>query len=213
MSQPAIDGLATIATYDCRDFEFTHLQSPLFHDVLEVSVARLASWSSLCLVSRVRVCRHRAAPFRGRMSSARDGRAAAVQPPAPDLNLVALVIEIFGLGRDDLEVVIPPTDVTVGKETQVVFGRVDRLILLHGLVLEDAQRREIVLDLLESGKGRLAIVGDGCVVMRARRFRLRMAAAPVKDSLTRGEAYRPQPARPVEPGVERAALEPCHPVQ
>jgi hypothetical protein len=40
MRQPAIDGLATIATYDCRDFKFPHLQFPLFHDVLEVSVAR-----------------------------------------------------------------------------------------------------------------------------------------------------------------------------
>src|SRR5271170_4987567 len=91
---------------------------------------------------------------------------AGVHPSSSNLNLIALVIEIFGLCRDDLEVVVPTADVTVGKDTQVILCRIDRLVLLLGLALEDSQRREVVFDLLKRGEGCLAIIGDGRIVLR-----------------------------------------------
>jgi hypothetical protein len=45
-----------------------------------------------------------------------------------------------------------------------------RLVLMLGLPFEDSQRREIILDLLERRQRRLAIVGNGCIVLRASRF-------------------------------------------
>ena len=39
------------------------------------------------------------------------------------------------------------------------------LVLLRGLLLEDAEGDEVVLDLLEGGEDGLAVVGDGRVVV------------------------------------------------
>ena len=93
------------------------------------------------------------------------------------------------------------------------MGRINRLVLLLGLAFKDAQSRQIVLDLLKRCQGRLAIVSNSRVVLCTRRFSLRMAASAIEEGLINGEAYGPKPARPVEPGIECAALESGDPVE
>ena len=64
------------------------------------------------------------------------------------------------------------------------LARLDRLVLHRVLLLEDAQRRELVLDLLERGEHRLAIVGDRGVVGRARLGGPAPARAPKSSSVS-----------------------------
>jgi hypothetical protein len=47
--------------------------------------------------------------------------------------LIALVVEILGLGRYDLEVIIAAADIAVGEDPQGILGRINRLVLLPGL--------------------------------------------------------------------------------
>ena len=69
---------------------------------------------------------------------------------------------------------IDATSVAVHKYTKGFFGRSGRTVLLLRLSCENAQDGKIVLDLLKSGKGRLAVIcnvpiigSHGCLFGRA----------------------------------------------
>src|SRR6185437_6139392 len=64
--------------------------------------------------------------------------------------------------------------------------RLDRLILHIVLLLEDAQRGEVILDLLEGDEHGLAVAGHGRVVRGARPAYLRPARAEVDERVARG---------------------------
>ena len=76
------------------------------------------------------------------------------------------------------------------------FARGAHCVLLHlRFLLEDAQRGEVVLDLLEPGELGLAVLGDGRIVGRDRLLGLRAAQARVEDRLRERRADRPEAAR------------------
>src|SRR6266436_8114999 len=80
-------------------------------------------------------------------------------------------------------------------------------MLLAGLRLENSERGQIVLYLLECSQRRLAIICGRCVESRHGRFRGCPPPAGIKQSLHSGWTYSPETARPVQPVRERGALE------
>src|SRR3989442_11776868 len=103
---------------------------------------------------------------------------AGVHATAEDVDLVALVREGHGLGGDDLQVVVDPAPVAVREELERLLGRLDCAPLLLGLLLEDTESGQVVLDLLEGRQRGLAVDGHRRVVAGAGRVRGRAPAAP-----------------------------------
>ena len=81
-------------------------------------------------------------------------------------------------------------------------------MLLAGLRLENPERGQIVLYLLECSQRRLAIICGRCVESRHGRFRGCPPPAGIKQSLHSRWTHSPEPARPVEPVHDRGAFEP-----
>src|SRR5579862_8706023 len=71
------------------------------------------------------------------------------------------VVQVTGLGDDDVEIAVDAELVTVVGEVQVPEGRLDCGVLLLNLYAENAQRGKIVFDRLKCGQNRLAIFCDG----------------------------------------------------
>src|SRR3989441_11117270 len=71
---------------------------------------------------------------------------AGVHAAAEDVDLVALVREGHGLGGGDLQVVVDPAPVAVREELERLLGRLDCAPLLLGLLLEDTESGQVVLD-------------------------------------------------------------------
>src|SRR5262249_59323134 len=82
---------------------------------------------------------------------------AGVHATAEDIDLVALVREGHGLGGDDLQVVVDPAPVAVREELERLLRRLHGAPLLLGLLLEDAESRQVVFDLLEGRERGLAV--------------------------------------------------------
>src|SRR5439155_22750312 len=132
-------------------------------------------------------CPHRpvasAPPFPARRSLGR--RRLRDGPPAPEglrqqhggaesapqnIDLISLVRERDSLRGDDLEVVVHPPSVAIREQLERFLGRLYRPPLLLGLLLEDAERRQVVLHLLERGQGGLPVGRDRRVVGGAGRL-------------------------------------------
>ena len=74
------------------------------------------------------------------------------------------VVQVAGLGDDDVEVAVNAELVAVGGEVQVPERGLGRGVLLHDLFLENAQGGKVVFHGLESAQDGLAILGDGGLV-------------------------------------------------
>src|SRR5260370_38062514 len=81
------------------------------------------------------------------------------------------------------------------------------MMLLAGLCFEDTECDEIVLDLLEGGQRRLAIIRGRCVESRNGCIRGCPSPAGIKQSLHSGWTYSPETARPIEPVRDRCSFE------
>ncbi|CAJ9658475.1 Uncharacterised protein [Burkholderia pseudomallei] len=82
--------------------------------------------------------------------------------------------------------------VLVERDVERVLRGFDRLPLHDDFLLEDALRREVVLDVLERGEHGRPVRGDVLIVGRARRFRLRGAQARVEQRRGELRADRPE---------------------
>ena len=95
-----------------------------------------------------------------------------------------------GLSDDNLQVVVNAAFVSVGRNLQPIFRRSRRLALLLCLLVQDAERRKVVLNFLEGAQGRLAVIRGGRVVIRPRRLAKWLYAGP------RQTTFRQAPAPP-----------------
>src|SRR6266478_2452932 len=77
------------------------------------------------------------------------------------------------------------------------------LVLHLGLLSEDAQRRELVLDLLESGQHALPVIRDGLLEEGARLFYDSGARAGIEHCFHKGRSKRPEAARSGQQTVQR----------
>jgi hypothetical protein len=75
-----------------------------------------------------------------------------------DIDVILFVAKSRRLRRHNIKIGIYAPSVPVHKYTEGFFGRCGRTVLLLRLSCENAQNGEIVLDLLESCKGRLAVI-------------------------------------------------------
>ena len=75
------------------------------------------------------------------------------------------------------------------------------------LLLEDAQRSQVVFDLFEASEHGLTVGGNGAIVGRARLIGLRAAQTTVEQGLRCVCADRPEPARHGQPFGRVAGLE------
>src|SRR2546426_1497605 len=73
---------------------------------------------------------------------------AGVDSAPQDIDLIALVRERDSLRGDDLEVVVHSPAVAIREQLERFPGRLYRLPLLLGLLLQDAERGQVVLHLL-----------------------------------------------------------------
>src|SRR5207244_130977 len=85
---------------------------------------------------------------------------AGAESAPQNIDLISLVRERDGLRGDDLEVVVHPSSVAIREQLERFLGRLYRPPLLLGLLLGDAERRQVVLHLLERGQGGLLVGRD-----------------------------------------------------
>jgi hypothetical protein len=109
------------------------------------------------------------------------------------------------LGDDDVQVAHDAGLVLGRRDADRVARGGDRAVLTLRLRLEQAERGELVLDVLERGEHGLPVVRDALVVGGAGLGGERAALAAVEDRLGDRRAERPDAARPREPvlGVRR----------
>ena len=81
------------------------------------------------------------------------------------VDLVAFVGEGCRLSGDDLKIRIDTAFVTIREKLKGFTRRDHRARLLLRFLLEDAQGREIILDLLKCIQGGLAVTGDRSVTI------------------------------------------------
>lgn len=108
---------------------------------------------------------------------------ARVHAATEDIDLVALVRKGHGLRRDYLEVVVHAAPVAVGEEGERLLRRLHGTPLLLGLLREDAQSSQVLLDLLERGERGLTVAGDGRIVGGQRGVGRGAATPGVEDRL------------------------------
>src|SRR5262245_15263836 len=84
------------------------------------------------------------------------------EAPAEYDHRSALVVEPRRLNRHDVDEAHEARLVLVGRKDDRFARGAHRLLLDLRLLLEDTQRREVVLDFLESREHGLAILRDGC---------------------------------------------------
>ncbi len=109
-----------------------------------------------------------------------------------------LVVQRDGLRRNDVEIGIGSGLVAGDFESQRLLGGYYGFLLLLGLFGQIAQGRQIVLDLLKSGKNGLPISGDRGIVGGLGALDLGAAAAEVEQSLRNRRTGRPAAAAPGE---------------
>src|SRR6266705_2630551 len=117
------------------------------------------------------------------------------EAPAENADCGALVVELGGLHRHHVDVAHGARLVLVGRQHHRFARCAHGLVLHFRLLFEDAQRGEVVLDLLEAGEHGLAVLRDGRIVGRYRLLCLRAPQAGVEDRLRERGADRPEAAR------------------
>src|SRR6059036_3327261 len=117
------------------------------------------------------------------------------EPPAENADRGALVAELGGLHRHHVDVAHDARLVLVGRQRHGLARCAHGLVLHFRFLFEDAQRGEVVLDLLEAGEHGLAVLRDGRIVGRYRLLCLRAPQAGVEDRLRERGADRPEAAR------------------
>jgi len=83
-----------------------------------------------------------------------------------DFNVVALVLKQRRLPGNHLEIGIDTPLVTRIEEIERLLRREGSIVLLARLDFQVVQRVQVVLNLLECGKRRLAVGGNGAIVLR-----------------------------------------------
>src|SRR3989441_13096784 len=117
------------------------------------------------------------------------------EPPAENADRGALVAELGGLHRHHVDVAHDARLVLVGRQRHGLARCAHGLVLHFRFLFEDAQRGEVVLDLLEAGEHGLAVLRDGRIVGRYRLLGLRAPQAGVEDRLRERGPDRPEAAR------------------
>ena len=112
------------------------------------------------------------------------------------------------LSADDIEITIDSQFVTVSGQGEESFRGFDGCILALQLFREDAQRGQVIFDLLEGGQNSLAIARDCVLVAGARLFDDGLALAGIENRLRQSRANRPNAAGPFEQAADRGALDP-----
>src|SRR5205085_1091774 len=103
------------------------------------------------------------------------------EAPAKDVDRRAFGVIGGGLRRDDIQVADDARLVLVGRQLERAARRLHDLVLQRRFLLEDAERREVVLDVLERGEDGLAVGRDLRVVGRDRLLADRAARAGVEE--------------------------------
>ena len=104
----------------------------------------------------------------------------------------APVGQLYGLRGDHLEIDRQSAFVLVGEDRQRALRVGDRLLLRRRLLIEDAQRGELVFHILERLQHCLAIVRDFDVIPGARLNGKRVTPARIEEKLGGRSAKRPQ---------------------
>ncbi len=107
-------------------------------------------------------------------------------------HLCLLVGEQSGLGGDDVEVRVEAGLVAVLGDGEIALGGVDGEVFAGDLVGGDADRGDVVLNLLEGGENGLAIGGDIGVVLGGVLGDGGFAETAVEDGLRSGAAGGPE---------------------
>ena len=108
-----------------------------------------------------------------------------------------------GLRGNDLQVGVEAADVAVVEYLLRRLRRQRGLVLIFGLLLENAKRDQVVFDLLKRGQRRLAVVRDGLVVAGVGLLGDGGSAACIEDRLRQRRAERPDETGRVEQVGER----------
>jgi hypothetical protein len=113
-----------------------------------------------------------------------------VHATAQDIDIVALVDEGRVLGGDDLEVGVDAADVAVVEDALGLKRGGGCGVLLGGLVSEDVEGDQVVLDLLEGSEDGLLVSG-GVAIKESEGFGLdALAAATIEDGEGEARAER-----------------------
>ena len=161
---------------------------------------------SALLVSLVQLLRGRQ---RGGVPAAAEGldeERAGGHPAAEDVRGGPAVRQHDGLRDDDVQGAGGALLVLVDGERGRIYRGLHRLVLGERLFLEDPERGEVVLHVLEGGEDGLAIGRDGGVIDGAGLVGKGAPESGVEDRLRGGGSDGPETARPDEPVRQVANL-------
>src|SRR5437773_3293806 len=105
------------------------------------------------------------------------------KPSAQDADRRALVVKRRGLNDHDGQIVCRSRPILIQDDGKRFPRGFDGLVLNGGFLLENLERRQIVLDFLKSGENGLPVIGHVLVVGRNRLSGLRTAQSGVENDL------------------------------